>query len=256
MPSGSRKLRPEPWPASTMPPWLIPRSLSRSIHFSSSARFAHPKPTWSRPTRNSVNCSLGAPRSCWWMPSSVPPSSTHTKCRNPALVCSSSTGSVPSKRRYHGPLTSTSLTFRATWARPGKPGTAKLLSGGDRRLDDGAAASGSTTHIPQVALEAQQPQPARDHAVGEPQRRQKPFESALLARCPGKLHVLAELRRQKTRCREQVERVADLAQRPGKKCQACHAVEVPSHRRVDPQLGPTTFSRIFQSDAGPRAHLL
>ena len=54
MPSGSRKLSPDPYGASTIPPCSIPRLSSRSTHFSSSPRSAQPKPTWSSPARNSV----------------------------------------------------------------------------------------------------------------------------------------------------------------------------------------------------------
>ena len=43
-----------------MPPWSMPSSSSRRAHFSSSARSAQPNATWSRPTRNSLNCSAGA----------------------------------------------------------------------------------------------------------------------------------------------------------------------------------------------------
>ena len=57
MPSGSRKLTPEPYDASLIPPCSMPSSSSRRAHFSSSPRSAQPKATWSRPTLNSLNCS-------------------------------------------------------------------------------------------------------------------------------------------------------------------------------------------------------
>ena len=55
MPSGSRKLSPEPYGASLISPWAMPSSSSRRDHFSSSPRSAQPKATWSSPTRNSLN---------------------------------------------------------------------------------------------------------------------------------------------------------------------------------------------------------
>src|SRR5205807_9633740 len=47
MPSGSRKLTPEPYAASLMRPRRMPSSSSRRAHFSSSSRSAHPNATWS-----------------------------------------------------------------------------------------------------------------------------------------------------------------------------------------------------------------
>src|SRR5512146_2565613 len=151
------------------------------------------------------------------MPSRVPPSSIHTRCRNPASVCSSSTGSDPSSRRYHSPLTSTFLTVSATWVRPGK-------------LDNATTLSVSLAHVPEIHLVAEHPQPLRDDAVGQPKSGQQPLEPALLACRPGQLHVRAELRRQKACGGKQIQPAADHPKRPRQERHARDTEKVLAHR--------------------------
>src|SRR6185312_12073764 len=149
------------------------------------------------------------------MPSRVPPSSTHTRCRNPASVCSSSTGSASSSFRYQAPLTSMSWTVRATWARPGKSGMVQLLLYWTDGLDDSSAAFSARSHVPQVHLIAEHPELVRDHPVGQSQTGQQPLEAPLLCARPRQLHVGTELVAEEPGGREEVQRTSDHTQGPG-----------------------------------------
>src|SRR4029453_10243924 len=116
--SGSRKDRPEPEGASTMPPWATPRSSSLWAQISSSARSATPKATWSRPGRRSSNPGPAGESGCRWSPNSVPSIANTVWWKGP--VSSSRTGSLPSRARYQATLRGRSVTVTATWVIDGK----------------------------------------------------------------------------------------------------------------------------------------
>src|SRR6202048_2294096 len=115
--------------------------------------------------------------------------------------------------------------------------------------DDSPAAARPGPHVAQIHLVAEDPDLAWNHPVGEPQRRQQPFELALLTGRPRQPHLRAELRRQESRGREQVEPTDQQSQRGGQECHRGHSTQMLAHRRVDPKVVERPFPELVECGA-------